>query len=54
MTLKQGILEAKMSTDGSDEEWPYPEPTLSYPIVQFDPSWPDYVKLAMSYRLNWP
>ena len=40
-----------MSTDGSDEEFSRPSPTLSFGIAQFDLFWPDYENLAMNPRL---
>ena len=38
----------KVSTDGSDEEYLRPGPTLSYPIVQFHLFWPDSYILALN------
>ena len=40
-----------MSTDGSDEEWLHPRPTLSFGIPNIDHSWPDILDLAMNIRL---
>ena len=51
MSLKQGIIKVYVSTDGSDEEYPSPGPTLSFPIGPFHLSWPDIHQLAMTTRL---
>ena len=41
-----------MSTDGSDEDWLHPGPTLSFDIARFWPSGPIIDNLVMSYRSN--
>ena len=52
MSLKHRENKGKTSTDGSGEDLPDPGSTLSYLIVEFDPFWPGYPRLAMTYRLN--
>ena len=52
LTLKQALNKAKVSTNRSDEEWSHPGSTLSLEYVQFDPFWPDILRLALNTRLN--
>ena len=49
---KQAIIQAKVSTDRSDEDLHGPGSTLSLPIVPFYPFWPDCLFVAMNYRSN--
>ena len=39
---KLPYIKVKVSTDGSDEEWLHPRPTLSFTIAQFHLSCPGY------------
>ena len=52
VSRKQANIKGKVSTIGSDEDLPYPGPTLSFCIVRFDPFWPEIENLALNTRLN--